>query len=367
MINGSNARTYEMLLDGSDGRAAPAMWQIGTDGGYLDHPVRIERLLLMPGERADLIIDFAGFAGRTLTLRNVARAPYPNGEPPDERTVGRILQFRVQDGAVRDSSFNPATGGALRSTPLVRLVNHAKGTLAAGVTVRKIRLLTLNEVLSADGMPLKLLLNNTDWDGKSSSGSGRADFTRVSHKGMDEYLSEVSNEGDTELWEIVNLTADAHPIHTHLTQVQLMNRQEFDLDEYQRVYEAAFAGGNFEPASGPPLHYTTGNRRAVGGNPDIGPYLKGPVKPPRPNEAGWKDTVVTYPREVMRMVVRFAPTSKAVDAPDLWYPFSPEDEEGRSYVWHCHIIDHEDNEMMRPVIVRAKPGAVRSFVKGRDY
>ena len=89
-------------------------------------------------------------------------------------------------------------------------------------------------------MPLELLLNNTYWDGKSSSGSGRADFTRVSHKGMDEYLSEVSNEGDTELWEVVNLTGDAHPIHTHLTQVQLMNRQEFDLDSYQRVYEAAF-------------------------------------------------------------------------------------------------------------------------------
>ena len=62
-----------------------------------------------------------------------------------------------------------------------------------------------------------------------------------------------------------------------------------------------------------------------------------------------------------------APTSKPVNAPDLWYPFSPEDKEGRGYVWHCHIIDHEDNEMMRPFIVKAKPGAVRSLVMGRDY
>jgi FtsP/CotA-like multicopper oxidase with cupredoxin domain len=366
VINGSNARAYEMFIGESDG-GAPPMWQIGTDGGYLDHPVRIERLALMPGERADVIIDFAGFAGQILTLCNVGRTPYPNGEPPDGKTLGRILQFRVQQGAVRDTSFSPASGAALRSSPLVRLVDPIKGTLAAGVTVQKIRQLTLNELLSPSGQPLEVLLNNTEWDGKREDGSVRLDFTRVPRRGDDEYLSEIPNEGDTELWEIVNLTADAHPIHMHLTQVQLMNRQEFRVDAYKPVYEAAFPGGKFLRTFGPPLDYATGNRRALGGNPDVAPYLIDPVKPPHPNEAGWKDTVVAYPGEVMRIVVRFAPTSKPVNAPDLWYPFSPEDKEGRGYVWHCHIIDHEDNEMMRPFIVKAKPGAVRSLVMGRDY
>jgi FtsP/CotA-like multicopper oxidase with cupredoxin domain len=366
-INGSNARAYEMFIGETNGKGAPAIWQIGTDGGYLDYAVRLEKLLLLPGERADVIIDFAGLAGQDLILRNIGRSPYTKGEPPNGSTLGRILQFRIQNETVADTSFDPASGVAVRSTPLVRLVNPATGMLAAGVTVQKIRQLTLNEVLSPSGEPLEVLLNNTEWDGKAEGGTVRSDFTLVSLNGVDEYLSELPNEGETELWEIVNLTADAHPIHTHLTQAQLMNRQAFRLQAYTRVYEGAFPGGNFVPTFGPPLDYSTGNPRALGGNPDITPYLIGKATPPEPNEAGWKDTVVAYPGQVTRIVLRFAPTSKAVNAPDLWYPFSPEDDQGRGYVWHCHILDHEDNEMMRPFIVRAKPGAIRRLVKGVDY
>ena len=65
-----------------------------------------------------------------------------------------------------------------------------------------------------------------------------------------------------------------------------------------------------------------------------------------------------------RFVVRYAPTVKALDDPDLTYPFDPD---GHGYVWHCHIIDHEDNEMMRPYRVTPKPGAARTYVKGVDY
>jgi hypothetical protein len=90
----------------------------------------------------------------------------------------------------------------------------------------------------------------------------------------------------------------------YLTQVQLMNRQEFRVDTYRPVYEAAFFGGKFLRAFGPPLDYATGNWRALGGNPDVAPFLIDPVKPPHPNEAGWKDTVVAYPGEVMRIVVK---------------------------------------------------------------
>jgi FtsP/CotA-like multicopper oxidase with cupredoxin domain len=117
---------------------------------------------------------------------------------------------------------------------------------------------------------------------------------------------------------------------------------------------------------GPPLDYETGNPRALGGNPDITPFLQGPASPPRPNEAGWKDTVMMLPGQVTRIVVRYAPQDKPVDAPDLYYDFDP-NVLGRGYVWHCHIIDHEDNEMMRPLAVTPLPGAIRTYLHGTDY
>ncbi len=95
----------------------------------------------------------------------------------------------------------------------------------------------------------------------------------------------------------------------------------------------------------------------MGGNPAVGPFLRGPARPPEANEAGWKDTVVMRPGQVTRIAVRWAPIYLPVStaAADLYYPFDPSGEFQHGYVWHCHIIDHEDNEMMRPDIVVAEP------------
>jgi spore coat protein A len=384
-LNGSNARTYEMFLVNPVTKVmGPPIWQIGTDGGYLDAPVKIDpnapngqlqKLLLMPGERASVIIDFAGFAGQTLILRNTGRTPYPKGTPPMGLTVGRIIQIRVGPGPVSDASYDPASGIPLRP-PMVRLVDPTTGTVATGVTVNKTRQLTLNEVEGAEpsvvngitypGGPLEVLVNNTKWAGKRGDGTIRGDFTPITVGGITDYYSELPNEGDTEVWEIVNLTADAHPIHTHLTQFQLMNRQNFNINKYNKAYEAAFPGGEFIPAYGPPLDYNSGNPRALGGNPDITPYLQGPVRPPNANEAGWKDTVVAYPGQVARFAVRYAPEHKPINSTILYYPFDP-NANGQGYVWHCHIIDHEDNEMMRPYAVTPKSGTARTYNQGTDY
>jgi spore coat protein A len=366
VINGSNARTYELYFTNPKTKAdGPTIWQIGTDGGYLDAPVPIDpnapkadlqKLLLMPGERADVIVDFSSAAGQLLLLRNIGRTPYPKGDPPHGSTLGQIMVVRVGPGPVADTSYDPASGIPLR-TPMIRLVDPAAGTLAPGVTVDQTRLLTLNEVLG-DGGPLEVLVNNTKWSGKREDGSTRDDFTPVTTGGVTEYLSELPVEGTTEVWEIVNLTADAHPIHLHLVQFQVLDRQGFNTNRYGRAYEAAFPGGEYIPGYGPPLDYGSGNGRALGGNPDIDPYLQGPARPPAANEAGWKDTVVAHPGEVTRIAVRFAPTDKAIDADpaELVYPFDPD---GHGYVWHCHIIDHEDNEMMRPYRVQPAVDASR--------
>ncbi len=339
-LNGSNARVYRMWLeDMVNALPGPAFWQIGSDGGLLDTPVKLDPadpalprfFLLAPGERADIIIDFAGFAGQTLTLRNNARAPFPKGATASPQTVGQIMQFRVGTvvSAGSDPSYNPATLQSPRQSPIVPIN-------AAAPAVK--RQLTLNEVMGAGG-PLEVLVNNTKWAGTLPDGTP-VDGQYVAD-GQGNYLSELPTLGTTEVWEIINLTADAHPIHLHLVQFQPLSRQNFNVNKYNRAYNTAFAAGVFTPAYGPPQPYFTANADgALGGNPAIGPFLQGPANPPEPNEVGWKDTVVMYPGQVTRIAVRFTAQDGSA------FPFDATS--GPGYVWHCHIVDHEDNEMMRP-------------------
>jgi spore coat protein A len=260
------------------------------------------------------------------------------------------------------------------------------------VTIDKVRQLTLNEVMGPAG-PLAALVNNSMWDGKRPSGAvisgGSAPYD------PDTFYTEFPQEGETELWEIVNLTADAHPIHLHLVQFQLMNRQKFNVNKYSGAYATAFVNstgeidpmtgqaypnGVYIPEFGPPLAYDPASNPQSGGkwggNPDVGTlrrnkpiYLQGQPQPPLPQEAGWKDTVIMYPGEVTRIMVRWAPTDLPANTlpANAFFPFDPNG--GHGYVWHCHIIDHEDNEMMRPDAVIPNPNATRdpNYVKGTDY
>lgn len=281
LLNGSNARFYNLKL--SNGRP---LIQIGTDGGYLSKPVQVNQLLLAPGERADVIVDFTGHKAKsTITMSNDARAPFPNGTPADPQTVGQIMQFRIVPLTAPDTSSLPAS---LSTIPTLS---------APSVT----RLLTLNEVMG-EGGPIAGLLDGKEW------------MTAVTEK---------PRVGATELWEIVNLTGDTHPIHLHLVQFQLVNRQRFQ-SSYIRAYNA------LNPVL--PAPTTT--------NPPIGPYLQDGTFAPAPNEMGWKDTVRMNPSEVTRILVRFATST------GTGFPFNAKAAPG--YVWHCHILEHEDNEMMRP-------------------
>ena len=159
--------------------------------------------------------------------------------------------------------------------------------------------------------------------------------------------------GDTEIWEIINITADAHPMHTHLTSFQLLDRTPFNASKWINQYDALLLANGVLPGGGPPNQYNVRNADgAIGGNPAIGPFLQLNKRTvPLPYEMGWKDTVITYPGEVTRIVVRWAPQDIAGGrrhAGDNHYPFDPTALiNGVGYVWHCHILDHEDNEMMR--------------------
>ena len=165
------------------------------------------------------------------------------------------------------------------------------------------RQLTLIEE-EGPGGPSMLLLNNTRWNGQKYGSSwepvsGAELIYGTPEPSMhDTYASELPRVGSTEVWEVINISADAHPIHLHLVQFQILNRQAINADEYLDAYEAAFPGdgdipaGEFIPEFGPPNDYLTPNDDgAVGGNPAVSPFLVGSVIPPDPNENGWKDTI----------------------------------------------------------------------------
>ena len=389
-LNGSNARTYHLSLPNN-----MPMYIIGTDGGYLDAPARVTSLLIQPGERYEVIIDFAGSQGNNVILKNDANLPYPFGAAPPPTTLGSIIQFRVNSNSVSDTSYDPVSGMPLRSSgqTMVRLSDPVVGTIAAGVTVTKTRALTLNEVVTRsvtingkkfDGGTTQVLVNNTRWDGmRTNTATGKDEPLPGSvSDGFSNYLTETPNEGETEVWEIINLTTDAHPIHIHPAQFQILNRQGLDVGGYTKDYSALFpsseqidpqtglpyAGGKWIDGYGAPLSYTPSSASGgtYGGNPDITPYLQGSPQPPPTFETGWKDTVVASFGMVTRLIVRWAPTDKALNDPNMYYPFDPS-AGGRGYVWHCHIIDHEDNEMMRPHKIVPATGATRTYVMGTDY
>jgi FtsP/CotA-like multicopper oxidase with cupredoxin domain len=370
MLDGSNARFYNLDF------GAAKVYAIGSDGNYLNAPKLIPTLFMAPGERYDVIVDFTGLNGQTITVTNDARMPFPMGLSPvpyvdpacvpgpcpaDQPTMANIMQFHVGPVTVSDTSCNPAVAGqCIRPAPIAAFTDGA-GQLAAGVKIDKKRQLILTEHADlVTDAPLEVLVNNTYFNGMDSP-SNAVDFPV-------DGVSELPQQGATELWEIINLTADAHPMHTHLTQFQIVSRESFATGpapglDYLADWAAAFGSGpvalpasctagQYCPGYGPPLAYGTLNADgALGGNPAIGPYLLGDLAPPAPEEAGWKDTAKVMPGQVLRLLVRYTPTSAPLVANASYagvnkYPFDPT--KGDGYVWHCHIVDHEDNDMMRP-------------------
>jgi spore coat protein A, manganese oxidase len=249
ILNAANSRFYFLSL----GNEQPFQ-QIGSDQGLLPAPVAVPRLAISPGERADVVVDFAEHRGQQIILNNL---------------FVPLMQFRVALDRVEDPSALPP---ALRSIPKITETD-----------VVRTRQLTLEEVDNLLGDPLVHVLDGKRWH---------------------EPVSEKPVLGTTEIWELLNLTDDAHPIHLHLVRFRILDRRPIDVDA--RIYDKKVV--------------YTGD--AVG---------------PEPGEEGWKDTVRTTPGANTRIMVKF------------------EGYTGR-YVWHCHILEHEDNEMMRPYEVVAAPG-----------
>jgi FtsP/CotA-like multicopper oxidase with cupredoxin domain len=308
MVNGNTwpfleveQRRYRFrLLDGSDSRflildfsniAGVEVWAIGNEGGFLAAPVNLTAtngnwLLMGPAERADLIVDFTNVPVGNYVLGNIGPdAPFAGGVPgvdfeaADPGTTGQIMQFRV----VRRV-------GADTSTPPQFLQLPAVTPLPPATVTRPLALLELTSTsdLFPEGTVAETGLGTVANDPNTAPGV----WTR---RRWEDQVTENPALGATEVWELYNTTADAHPIHIHEVRFEVVNRQDITLNEDAMTVQV----------------------------------VPGSAQQPRePWETGFKDTVIAYPGQVTRVRVQFTTAGQ--------------------FVWHCHIVEHEDNEMMRP-------------------
>jgi len=246
IVNAANARFFALALTGGVN-----FHVIGMDQGLLPAPVATERLVLAPAERADILVDFS-------TARGLAVEMHSDSLP--------VMQFRVDNTPARYTTRKPTS---LR--PVERIAES---------TAIRTRRLTLNEFNADNGEAMVMLLNRAHWA---------------------DPVTEVVKLGSTEIWELVNLTEDTHPIHLHMVRFQILDRQGFS--DYEYLANDAFV-------------------------------TNGPRIPPAAHERGWKDVVQCPPYMVTRIAVPFNGYA------------------GR-YLWHCHILEHEANDMMRPYDVVA--------------
>ena len=289
LLNGCNSRFLILQFE----HPGVEVWQIGAEGGFLPTPIRLNdhpypgstgggaTILMALAERADIIVDFSAAAGTSFRLLNLGPdEPFGGGEigvdfdPSDPDSTGQVMEFRVRNGPVTD----PTTPPQYLHLPAIQSVGPAGNT----------RHLSLNEEAYEHPEPLcegptAALL------GTWNPGTGQPTPLLWS-----EEISENPDVGGVEEWAMYNVTEDAHPIHVHQVQFQVLGRE------------------------------------ALGGGPSVAGS-----NDPLPWETGWKDTVISYPGEITRVKMRF-------DLPGF-------------YVWHCHIVDHEDNEMMRPFHVGPIP------------
>ena len=308
--------------------SGPAFIQIGTEGGFLPASAMVNGpkqplLLLAPAERADVIVDFRDVPdGSTLILYNDAPGPFPMGDarndyyPNNPKTAtipgygpNTRTQLQIKVKARSGAADPPITLPATFTPTDPFLVTQTPGVPTPVPNGVPIRYLTLNEDSDEHGRLIQFL----GTDQPVNPGDDPFDFGR----GYMDSVTEMIPAGSTEVWEIINLTGDTHPIHFHLVNVQVLSRQAF--------YASRYAGGQ--------------------------PGYKGSAFAPDQNELGWKETVRMNPGEVTRVLMKF-------DLPVVPFtvPASPRLQNqyginGAEYVWHCHILEHEEHDMMRALVV----------------
>jgi FtsP/CotA-like multicopper oxidase with cupredoxin domain len=284
-LNGCQSRF--LILDFGD-LPGIEVWQIGNEGGFLAAPVNLaehdNRLLLGLAERADTIVDFSNVPAGNYILRNVGPDEPFGGGRPGE-------DFPVADPRTTGQVMQlrvVAASGSDDSTPPRFLQLPAITPLPPATVTRQLAL--IEKAAEGEGE------EEEEIEGPVEALLGTVVAGVCTPQPWMDPVSENPAVGATETWEIFNTTADAHPMHVHEIAFEVVNRQHLVLNGDDEVVQ--------------PIETT------------------GDVSPPEPWETGFKDTVIAYPGQVTRIKARFKTPGQ--------------------FVWHCHIVEHEDNEMMRP-------------------
>jgi len=303
LLNGCGARFLVLVFD----NPAVKVWLIGTEGGFLPKPLDMRRanrgrILLGPAERADVIVDFGAVpAGASVRLLNLGPdEPFGGGEPGEAfepanpATTGQVMEFR----AIKTVGPDPTTPPRFLRLPAI--APSPASTVTRPLTLNEEVSKTVKVVIDEEG---NVVLACDDLEaeafGPVAALLGTFDPEKPGVALPLTWMHDPTDNpqlGATETWEFFNFTADAHPIHIHEVQFRVVDRQALATDA---------EGMAVQPAA-----------------------LVGAPRSPEAWESGFKDTVIAYPGEVTRVQATY-------DIP------------GR-YVWHCHILEHEDNEMMRP-------------------
>jgi len=306
--------------------------------------------VVAPAERPDLIVDFSGYEGQSIILYSDAPAPFPSGDNRNDYFPG-LFPGDGSFGATNPVNGTTQPGFGPNTRVLMRFnVVAATGNpdlplnidtntdlsdglepfivdpalIKAGIPAPPgydVRFLSLNEWFDPYGRLIQIIGDDLQPYGSPLIGTetylqyGLPVPVPTQTVGSTE---QQVHSGDTEVWEIYNTTGDVHPMHFHLVNVQVINRQVFD------------------PTSGVPY------------NPS------GPIIPPFDNELGWKETVPMFPGTVVRVIMKFdlsqaqikTKWGKIIRTPD-----SPRTG-GKEYVWHCHILEHEEHDMMHALVVK---------------
>ena len=292
-LNASNERFWRLRFAVPPGvlpeRTLP-FWLIGTDGGFRT-PLRMLNFLFSSAERYDLIVDFSELPmGTNVTLTNYnAPVHFPAGVGPE---ISEIMQFRITKPLSSPDRTTRPQDLDLPAVEPIEITAHTR---------RREWVIYQHEMFAT------MTLNAVPFAAPSQ------DFVTA---------------GSTEIWEYINPNHDAHPMHVHLVNFHVLNRQPIDAFGYQAAYERWIDGG-----------------RRPEDLPVLANYLTGPPIPPDPDEApARKDTVKAYSEMVTRIVVNeFNPpteTIAGIAGSGTEFP--------ATYIHHCHILEHEDDDLMRP-------------------
>ncbi len=328
-LGGTDSRTWALRLKvaGSNPARYLPFWQIGSEQGLLNNPAKRDNLLIMPGERVDVLVDFnsaevldaAGVSAGPLNLSNTriivenwaGDVPY-GGKiilPPSDpgamafrsADIPELMAFDVSAVIVAGGTLTPSAATALR--PSVPAIPSLTTTPPPVTTpVRTVSLVEITDIYQRI-MP-------------TIDGRGFMDYG----------VSELPKLNTTEQWDIVNTTVDAHPMHLHQVAFQLINRETI--------------ASTCPTSLLPPLCVTPASTALVPPytSPVVTAYQPLSIETPLPHEIGYKDTILCPPGKVTRIIATF-------DIPG-------------AYVWHCHILSHEEHDMMRPMVVTTPAASV---------